>query len=347
MPIVSINGVSPRPQRQDDDPLSTIFKGLQIANQLVDIPVNLAAMKKANAEAELAAKKMAGGGYDKLELAKAGLQVGADGNLTQDDRSKQKETNAQVKELSESIRQGYSAVGSLAQHGKRAPGLENDLKRQESLLATLTGSKSGPQFGGQMLVADSGFTNPNSPKGRYEKTPGDIKQKVGFITEGLQNLTDYENEFSKGGRQRWVTPQTPLIGGVVSAQPIDHARTNMVEAIGRLESGGAIGKEEAKSFVSMLPTAADTDEAAIRALSNVRRAMENKLVGYGYNVADLPSIGGGFDLEKMGYDKAGAPRFALKPGGGGVPGVDTANAAGPKQSLYQQYLQKQKAKKGP
>lgn len=136
-------------------------------------------------------------------------------------------------------------------------------------------------------------------KGRYEKEGAETRQKVGFITGALKNLTDYENVFRSGERQSRLNPTTPLVGGFVSSTAIDDNRAAMEEAIGRLQSGGAIGIEEGKTFRNFIPTPSDSDEAAARKLTMFREAMENKLRGYGYGTEDLADLG--FDPMERGY----------------------------------------------
>lgn len=168
-----------------------------------------------------------------------------------------------------------------------------------------------------------------SPKGRLEGAGGDVKQKLGFLTGGLKSLTDYEGSFRKGERQGYLTPQTPLVGGLISSTPVDDARTQMEESIGRLASGGAINKGEEARFRSMIPKAGDNDEAAARKLTLLRKEMENKLQAYGFATGDLEQLG--FDPKARGYgdefaDQPG--RGLLKPKGGA--GLLDNSAAGQK-----------------
>lgn len=149
-----------------------------------------------------------------------------------------------------------------------------------------------------------------TPKGRLEKSGGETKQKVGFITSALENLTKYEDNFRKGERQDRLTPQTPFIGGFISSTPIDEARVSLEEAIGRLASGGAIGSGEEARFRQMVPTAADSDEDAVRKISNLRAEMENKITGYGFKTDELEGMG--FDPKSLGYNT----EFSKAPGRG-------------------------------
>lgn len=167
-----------------------------------------------------------------------------------------------------------------------------------------------------------------SAAARLAKMGGEVKQKVGHITSGLMNLTKYESAFANGGRQGRVTPETPILGRFTQSTPIDEARTNIEEAIGRLASGGAINKDEEGRFRRMIPTAADDDATVQRKLAGLRQEMENKLTGYGFKTDELGGLG--FNPEQLGYSgsgRPGSPPDRATPGG--VPGVSSAYAAPP------------------
>lgn len=165
-----------------------------------------------------------------------------------------------------------------------------------------------------------------SPLERLGKAGADVKQKIGHITSGLQALTKYEDEFRKGGRQKYVDASTPLVGGIISSTPIDEARTSMEEAIGRLASGGAINKDEEARFRRMLPRAGDSDEDAARKLVDLRRDMEGKLTAYGFQTGELKGMG--YDPTRLGYETDYAKqegRGLFKPKGKGKSGVAIAS----------------------
>lgn len=144
-----------------------------------------------------------------------------------------------------------------------------------------------------------------SPEGRLEKAGGDVKQKIGFLTSGLQALTRYSDAAKSGQSQSRITPQTPFIGGLVGSTPIDESRTAIEEAIGRLASGGAINVGEESRFRGMIPTASDyRDPATVqRKLENLRREFETKLNAYGFKPSELGELG--FDSKSMGYGGKG------------------------------------------
>lgn len=198
---------------------------------------------------------------------------------------------------------------TLMRYRQTAPSIEQRLK--ESQIA-----KNYADASRERLEKDPSKMLPSQ---RLGKMGGEVKQKIGFITNGLEVLTRYEDAFRKGGRQAYINSSTPLIGSVVSSTPIDDARTGLEEAIGRLASGGAINSGEEARFRRMIPTAADNDDDAARKIVNLRKDMENKLTAYGFKAGELGDLG--FDRTALGYDtentnKENRGLIAKAPGGG-------------------------------
>lgn len=218
--------------------------------------------------------------------------------------------------------------------------LENEPSFQEKTTADYGKQGNLPEFEGKMVVGAKpipGFQKPEdpytaaikqltiqqkgmdidkakfekTPQGRLEKSSGDVRQKLGFITSALQNVTNYENTYNEGGRQKYVNAQTPYIGGLIKSTPIDESRTNLEEAIGRLASGGAISTGEEQRFRRMIPTAADDEAASRRKLRQLRVEMENKLTGYGFKPEELGSMG--FDTSKFGATGKGLIEPKISP----------------------------------
>lgn len=211
----------------------------------------------------------------RIQLASHGLKEGDDGSIG--------ETEGKIAE-----REANIAV-KRAQAKHYETGKQQDPLTKELALYRLKEASDKQE--------DRNFKQ--SPKGRLESAGGDVKQKIGFVTSALENLTNYEDRFRKGDRQSRLNPQTPLIGGLVSSTPIDESRTNLEESIGRLQSGGAISKEEEERFRRMIPTPADDDETGARKLLQLRSEMENRLTGYGFKSDELGDLG--FEPKKLGY----------------------------------------------
>lgn len=200
-----------------------------------------------------------------------------------------------------------------------------DLNKSQMGLQQSQMAKNYADAGRERLERDPSKMDPAQ---RLGKMGAEGKQKIGFLTSGLEGLTRYEDAFGSGERQSYINPTTPLIGGLVSSTPIDEARIGLEEAIGRLASGGAINAGEEARFRKMIPTAADKDVDARRKLTNLRKDMENKLTAYGFKAGELGDMG--FDPQMLGYseDRIAARQGAGSPQGGGM--VREAVAAPPK-----------------
>ena len=160
--------------------------------------------------------------------------------------------------------------------------------------------------------------------GRLQKAPAELKQKIGYVTSGLQNLNDYETAFRSGERQGYITPETPIIGKFKSSTDIDVARTSLEESIGRLASGGAINKNEEERFRRMIPTAADTDEQAAKKILLLRREFQTKLNLYGVSPDELPTIGVDPTTTGTQSEFAQVPNRGLLPGAYNAPKIQQA-----------------------
>jgi hypothetical protein len=159
-------------------------------------------------------------------------------------------------------------------------------------------------------------------KSPLEKLSGEQKMKVGMIGDSLRSLNQYETAFNQGARRSRITPETPIIGGLVSATPIDELTTKLSDDIGRLRSGGAINTDEEKRFQKMLPTAADNDATAMRKIENLRTEFRNKLSIFGI---DEQMLGGaGFKIGTVAPKTKAAISIGTVKGGyrykGGEPG---------------------------
>ena len=274
-----------------------------------------------------------------------GLEKGTAGFLQQynlaKDRKRQAERDAMEMKLKGLVQgpEGQWDLTPEAQLGQEVErfGKEADIIHKGGMIQTdpLSGKRSvikDPNYQGDLgniktrLEIDK-LMREQTPEGKFEKSSGDVKQKVGFITSALGNTKKYRERVAAGEKQGFITPQTPLIGGLVKSTPIDEARVNLEESIGRLASGGAIGASEEKRFRQMLPTAADNPEIAQRKLDQLQFEMENKLTGYGVKPQELGLLG--FDPEALGYGQKQA--VSAKKPGGLIPSAQAAS--GPKPGM--------------
>lgn len=152
-----------------------------------------------------------------------------------------------------------------------------------------------------------------SPKDRLSQMPADSKNKVGMIASALGALTNYEVAFSNGERPKYIDKNTPIIGRALSDTDITSSARQLNEAVGRLQSGGAINSDERAAFDAMGPTAGDSEEQKVKKLGMQRQFLEDRLTAFGFRPSELGQAG--FDVSKLGYDdKAVSRRQAMAQG---------------------------------
>lgn len=125
----------------------------------------------------------------------------------------------------------------------------------------------------------------------YQGKPETEKKAVGTLVDALKNVHDYEQAWSGGGRESYVNPDTPIIGGLISDTPITIARRRISNAAGRLESGAAMNAEEIKMYKSLMPRPADSPDQQALKLKKMRSFLETKLTSYGLKPEQLGEIG--------------------------------------------------------
>lgn len=145
------------------------------------------------------------------------------------------------------------------------------------------------------------------PKFRLSKMGAEAANKVGSIASGIQALSGVENAISAGFKPQYIDANTPFIGGVISDTDLTTNQRILSEVVGRLQSGGAINKEEEKRFMAMGPRPGDSVADANKKIQQQKDFLANKLTAFGFNTEELPLLGfkveapavapvGGFDL---------------------------------------------------
>lgn len=129
------------------------------------------------------------------------------------------------------------------------------------------------------------------PGARLESLGAEGRSKVGAIASGFQALDQMLKASDDGFGPKHVDANTPLVGRFVSDDPYTEAERTTAEVIGRLQSGGAIGTEEVKTFKEMGPRPGDDGLTRKRKLSQQRDFLKNKLTAFGMNEGDLATLG--------------------------------------------------------
>lgn len=136
------------------------------------------------------------------------------------------------------------------------------------------------------------LTATSDPKAKLAKLSAEAQNKVGGIADALASLDQIRDAMSKGVGPSRINPNTPGIGTFVSDNQFTSAQRTLDEAVGRLQSGGVIGKEEIVTFREMGPRPADTDPVIIaQKLANQERFLNNKLTAFGFGADELSGMG--------------------------------------------------------
>jgi hypothetical protein len=156
------------------------------------------------------------------------------------------------------------------------------------------------------MKAKQELAKSKDPVQRLASQSGEVKTKVGIIADVLKDVTNYESAFASGESPQYLDSKTPLIGTFIGDNDLTKAARMMGETIGRLNSGGVIGKEEIPTFRAMLPRPSDDPEMQAQKIRDFRASMEARLTAFGFNPQELTALG--FDAKTMGYDEGSAAR---------------------------------------
>lgn len=130
-----------------------------------------------------------------------------------------------------------------------------------------------------------------NPSYRLGQLSAEAQGKVGAIASGLQAIDQMGKAFNAGQTMDYVDANTPVIGNLLSDTDVTSAERTMSEVVGRLQSGGAIGVIEGKTFREMGPRRGDTKEEKIKKLAAQRDFLNNKLAGFQMKPEELPGLG--------------------------------------------------------
>jgi hypothetical protein len=234
----------------------------------------LAARQQNKLEAERAKDRQ-------IRMRQAGLIEDESGQLAESTEAKRQRT------LNEALQKGgLLSRGIIVKEGDEGFDIERDptYKDPYARRAELEAAK---------------LAREEDPRYRLRKEGGEVKKQIGMVASALEGLKNYEDLFKGGMRPERITRDTPLLGSFVSDTPLTVQATTIAEVVGRLQSGGAINKDEEKRFMAMLPRPGDTEDVAAQKLDTSRRFIESKLTALGYQPQDLAAIG--FEPDRLGY----------------------------------------------
>lgn len=129
-----------------------------------------------------------------------------------------------------------------------------------------------------------------TPQGKVEALSGEQKKRFDLSRQGLAATTKME-KFFDNNMDRW--DRFKLIGD----NDFTTAQREWEEAIGRMQSGGAINKEEGDRFRAMAPTLLDSPDTVKKKLISMRQTMQERLGSFGMSKEDLPKLMGAEGIE--------------------------------------------------
>lgn len=116
-----------------------------------------------------------------------------------------------------------------------------------------------------------------TPEQRLSKLSGEDKKRYDNVVMGQKAVNDMAGALAKGDNT------FSLIGD----NDFTFAARRWDEAIGRMQSGGAINEEEAKRFRAMMPGATDSREMQAKKLTEMTREMNARLGTLGFKPQEV------------------------------------------------------------
>src|SRR3990167_267927 len=257
-----------RPQEKQEapakDPMDTILKGLQLA-------IGVYGIKEAGTKAELlkaqqaesvkatqftqAAKEaeLSGQGYEKNVGDNGAVSfLRPPGFVSKDDAAKDAQT-AKIIAETEYIRSGKA---------KEKDPMVTELQAQR--LADLIEKRKAAEFA-------------KTPEGRLKGLNSGDKQRLDNAKLGLVSVQGMADALANG--QNTFSP--------LGDNDYTQQRALFEEALGRMQSGGAISKEEESRFKSMAPTWRDSPEIQQKKLAQLQTEMQSRLGTLGFKPDEL------------------------------------------------------------
>lgn len=250
-------------KREDKDPLDTILKGLTIAQGIYGIKE---AGDKAALLKEEAAAKRDSEAFNKATGQAAILKAGFEANK-QEDGSYALTPRAGFRDLeTEKTRAEIEKLKAEAERAKRVPdddGLAGEIKRMrvEEM---------------KRKEAEAAFAK--TPEGRLKNLNSGDKQRLDNAKLGLTAVQGMADSLLRQNQNTF---------SVIGDNDFTQQRTLFEEALGRMQSGGAITAEEANRFKAMAPTFRDSEPLQRKKLMQLQAEMQSRLNTLGFRPDDL------------------------------------------------------------
>lgn len=288
-------------RREEKDPFDTILKGLQIAGSIYGI-------KEGREKASLLAKEA----ESKQKSDQIGLAA-KDAELAGKGFQKQTDDKGNVSYL-------------------RPPGyvdLDDELKRSQ-IKKNLGDAKSGGDGGLSALIKEQRLRDmqrqaqeaefAKTPEGRIQKLNSGDKARLDNAKLGLTAAQGMAEALSQGNNTF----------SIIGDNDFTQQRALFEEALGRMQSGGAISLAEENRFKKMAPTVFDSPEMQQKKLQQLQAEMTNRISTMGFTPAQLGMPGAPSDMvnvpkEMVAANQGGAFR---------IPGQTPQANAAPKPQTF-------------
>jgi hypothetical protein len=157
---------------------------------------------------------------------------------------------------------------------------------------------------------DAKNTERQDPVYKLEKLGAEGRGKVGAIASGFQALDQMIKSGADNYGPQHIDSNTPGVGRLISDNPYSEGERLLTEVVGRLQSGGAIGEPELKTFRALGPKPGDDKESVKRKLTQQKDFLQNKLTAFSLNNDDMKSLG--FEMESKYVPKNGVNMEEIK-----------------------------------
>lgn len=179
-------------------------------------------------------------------------------------------------ELLQAAPQSEKAIRDQRESERLARKMQLDEQKTMAEIAKLQQGGRGGSYKEQLQVQklEKELAKQSDP---LEKLGAEGKKMVGIANEGLNAVLGMQQAIESGVTPKYIDPSTPLVGKFISDDPFTSNQRAAAEMFGRLQSGGAINKEEEARFVAMGPRPGDNPAVAKAKLVSQRKALEDRL----------------------------------------------------------------------
>lgn len=186
------------------------------------------------------------------------------------------------------LSQGYKRPETAAEKKARAMQIEQTIAGQNSKITDDELGLLKTQMMGEMYKNKADLA---AQGGGISDLSGEAKKMLGLANEGINAVNGMTAALDSGVGPSRIDSNTPLLGTFVSDNAFTSNQRIAAEMFGRLQSGGAINKEEENRFIAMGPRPGDDPQQARLKLAAQKAALEDRMKIVGGSPESLAAIG--------------------------------------------------------